>query len=596
MVDITDIHDNVTRATLIPASVLSLAEEGHFIDISDQDIQDKSKADILAKSLVILQVTWICLQCISQKVAGFPLTPLEIHTLVHAACATVMFALWFRKPLDVRAQTLVTGEDGFHDLIALFLMRSPALGVTPYDILDSPKDYVPLSFAKYAPDSLWLYKLFIRERSSEASYLLYDATYRSNAAVSRPHKTYLSSTMNCTQDAHEVESSVQNCQLAPRSSCRHSDDVNTLYLLKSGEFTYFSVGLSVLVTGHSKADLRKRTTADKVVDQIKSNANGTNIMEVPKSLKRDIPLPAATRKHIQHWHLIELFVNEKDSRRWARAGKAFHQEDIHFGEYSFNTNKRFAKYEEPVRDELSYGRYRSIEAVYDVREREAKSYLLCSIAQNVRPADLLRLFSTRASASYYVAGMMMLLSALYGGVHLSLWNYNFPTRTERLMWRISAMALGSYPGFLVGQVGLCLVAGIVGVPLWIIAMVFESSLKNRWSSVLRLGRRQRSTVDPTERQWSRLMAFEAKDNDYPSLTSSTFLWLKEQLPSAWRLFLAILLSPLTLVCICFPILYLLSRIYIVVESFISLRHVPVGVYVGVGWSRYIPHLSIGVIP
>ena len=285
--------------------------------------------------------------------------------------------------------------------------------------------------------------------------------------------------------------------------------------------------------------------------------------------------------------MIELFVNGKDNLRWDRASKALHQEDNHFGEYSFNTNKRFGRYEEPVRDTQSYGR--SMEAVYDAREREVENYLLCSRAQNVRPADLVRLLSLKVSASYYVAGIMMLLSALYGGVHLSLWNYTFPTRTENLMWSVSAIALGSLPGFLDGAMGLGLVVGIVVVPFWRTALIVEPSFTIPWSSILRLGRR-RSTVDSTERQWSRLMAFEAKDNDYPNLASSTFLWLKEQLPSVGRLVLAILLSPWTIVCVCIPVLYFLSRIYIVVESFVSLRHAPVGVYVGVGWSIYIPHL------
>ncbi len=37
------------------------------------------------------------------------------------------------------------------------------------------------------------------------------------------------------------------------------------------------------------------------------------------------------------------------------------------------------------------------------------------------------------------------------------------------------------------------------------------------------------------------------------------------------------------------VLYVFSRVFIIVESFISLRHVPVGVHTGVGWSKYIPH-------
>ena len=36
--------------------------------------------------------------------------------------------------------------------------------------------------------------------------------------------------------------------------------------------------------------------------------------------------------------------------------------------------------------------------------------------------------------------------------------------------------------------------------------------------------------------------------------------------------------------------YVLSRFYIVVASFLSLRHVPTGIYERVTWAQYIPHL------
>lgn len=37
------------------------------------------------------------------------------------------------------------------------------------------------------------------------------------------------------------------------------------------------------------------------------------------------------------------------------------------------------------------------------------------------------------------------------------------------------------------------------------------------------------------------------------------------------------------------LLYIFSRLYIVVESFVSLRRVPIGVYETVTWAQYIPH-------
>ena len=36
--------------------------------------------------------------------------------------------------------------------------------------------------------------------------------------------------------------------------------------------------------------------------------------------------------------------------------------------------------------------------------------------------------------------------------------------------------------------------------------------------------------------------------------------------------------------------YALCRIYIVLEAFLSLRHVPLGVYAAIPWAQSIPHL------
>ena len=83
-VDVNEMHDRISNLTLTPAGIIYLAKQGHFIDIPDQEIYDKSKADVLAKSLVILQVSWVFVECVSRKAAGLPLAPLEVHTLVHA--------------------------------------------------------------------------------------------------------------------------------------------------------------------------------------------------------------------------------------------------------------------------------------------------------------------------------------------------------------------------------------------------------------------------------------------------------------------------------------------------------------------------------
>lgn len=81
---------------LSPEGVLQLARLGHFIYIPSEKIGDKSKQDLVQKTLVISQMLWMCLQTVTRAVAGLPLTLLEIHTLVHVFCAFLMYACWMK--------------------------------------------------------------------------------------------------------------------------------------------------------------------------------------------------------------------------------------------------------------------------------------------------------------------------------------------------------------------------------------------------------------------------------------------------------------------------------------------------------------------
>ena len=63
-------HDSSTRLTLTPTGAFYLAMQGLFKVISDREIRDTSKADILGKGFVILQLAWKILQYIFRTVAG----------------------------------------------------------------------------------------------------------------------------------------------------------------------------------------------------------------------------------------------------------------------------------------------------------------------------------------------------------------------------------------------------------------------------------------------------------------------------------------------------------------------------------------------
>ncbi|KAF8534253.1 hypothetical protein BDD12DRAFT_431533 [Trichophaea hybrida] len=63
-------------------------------------IDDKSKADQVAKLLTCFQARWMILQCSARHFQKLPITFLELNTVLHVGNAVVMYALWWEKPLD----------------------------------------------------------------------------------------------------------------------------------------------------------------------------------------------------------------------------------------------------------------------------------------------------------------------------------------------------------------------------------------------------------------------------------------------------------------------------------------------------------------
>jgi hypothetical protein len=90
--------------TLNPDELQSLAQKGEidFPCITEDEILDKSKGDMLSKGLVVIQTGWFILQCIARRIEHLPLTELELVTLAFAALNFVTYGLWWNKPLNVQ--------------------------------------------------------------------------------------------------------------------------------------------------------------------------------------------------------------------------------------------------------------------------------------------------------------------------------------------------------------------------------------------------------------------------------------------------------------------------------------------------------------
>ncbi|KAF8856757.1 hypothetical protein BDZ45DRAFT_593776 [Acephala macrosclerotiorum] len=119
------------RMTITPAGLRFLATYAPELipRITPAEIEDKSKADGLAKFLVCIQATWFCLQCVTRMAQRLSISLLELNTFAHALCALFTYTRWWKKPLSIREPSLVKSESGNdcgHEIWALLYLATIA--------------------------------------------------------------------------------------------------------------------------------------------------------------------------------------------------------------------------------------------------------------------------------------------------------------------------------------------------------------------------------------------------------------------------------------------------------------------------------------
>jgi hypothetical protein len=80
----------------------------HIItDIEEEYILDRAESSGLSKALLVVQVGWFCTNCASRLVQRLPLSLLEVSTAAHAFCTLLTYFIWWSKPINVAAPTLL---------------------------------------------------------------------------------------------------------------------------------------------------------------------------------------------------------------------------------------------------------------------------------------------------------------------------------------------------------------------------------------------------------------------------------------------------------------------------------------------------------
>lgn len=73
----------VRRLTITGRGIALLARYGRLPYVEKEEIEDKSKANDLAKATVIVQATWMLIQVIGRLAFKLPVTVLEVNTVAH---------------------------------------------------------------------------------------------------------------------------------------------------------------------------------------------------------------------------------------------------------------------------------------------------------------------------------------------------------------------------------------------------------------------------------------------------------------------------------------------------------------------------------
>jgi hypothetical protein len=83
-----------------------------FPNITEKEIEDRSKGDIISKGLAIIQTGWFIMQCIARGAEHLAITELEIMTVAFAVLNLITYVFWWNKPLNVACPVRIVLKEG----------------------------------------------------------------------------------------------------------------------------------------------------------------------------------------------------------------------------------------------------------------------------------------------------------------------------------------------------------------------------------------------------------------------------------------------------------------------------------------------------
>lgn len=96
----------IAGPTILPPEILLWLRENRHISrlpkITEEEIHDKSKANVFVKVLAVVQIFWVCVQVIVRVTRGLAVSQLELMVTAFSICAIITYIFLIHKPQSVQ--------------------------------------------------------------------------------------------------------------------------------------------------------------------------------------------------------------------------------------------------------------------------------------------------------------------------------------------------------------------------------------------------------------------------------------------------------------------------------------------------------------
>ncbi|KAK0736188.1 hypothetical protein B0T21DRAFT_366457 [Apiosordaria backusii] len=375
----------------------TIASEGWLPDLPKSYIDDKSKADGIAKTLVIVQSSWMILQCVMRWTSGLTVTSLELNTLAHAVCALLIYVLWWQKPLDIDHPTTLTGEWTYTLAALLWMRRKPKtkFDVVPRWIRARSRPFAVQRYTELSgPEASNAVPGWIRARSRSSAVQRY-------AELSGPEANNV------------VWVDLDMLQIPPEYRDSGTTDLLRIFNIASQQYSMRKFDPpskpNTQPTLHLSVDeiVLMGTVGVRVVPRFHVDRHVKNVILDKDCLQR-WKLVWDTRKS---WVKLDLhgFTEKNAQRKRADLVPWGLQGDEVIENASFVLNARSAAYKNTLR---------------------VQNWVLVDPREGLSAAPSLIVF--------------LACGVAYGGIHAAAWNNYYSTIYEEMMWKTSCICVASY--------------------------------------------------------------------------------------------------------------------------------------------------------